>query len=192
MTKVMDSFQTSLKSDLPRVYSVADTPCLRFVIFAAVKPTDNPEQLTLDRLIIECSPTAIAVPKIRDKMALLGLRVNADGTSSPVEIPNVNVLGGSEFLELASRTDAAAPTYSVYINVLCKGSDEQIDTTRSQLDKKWRDFISQMESSATEIADIAKMESGRNQGFMGNRGMNGSAPSARKVQQIDNDIRLGV
>jgi len=109
-----------------------------------------------------------------------------------VEIPHVNVLGGSEFLELASRTDASAPTYSDYINVLCKGSDEQIDTTRSQLDKKWRDFISQMESSAGEIADIAKMESGRNQDFMGNRGKNGSAPSARKVQQIDNDIRLGV
>jgi hypothetical protein len=192
MTKIMDSFQANLKSNLPRVYSVADAPCLRFGVFGAVKTTDTPNRLTLDRMIVQCSPTAVAVPKIRDKLALLGLRINADGTTSAVEIVQVNVHGGREFRELAERTDASSPNYNDCIEVLCKGSDEQIETTLARVGKKWKDFMSQMESTAVRIEDIGKSNSGRDRESKGSRSKNGSAPSARKVQQLDKDLRIGV
>ena len=153
VTQVMDSFQTSLKSDLPRVSSVADAPTLSFSIFCAVKNDAGSNVLTVDRLIIECSPTAMAVPKIRENMALLGLRVNQDGTTSPVDFIHVKVLGTTRFSSDANDTNREAPTYDDYVNILCKGTDEQTKSMRLKLERKWKDFQTKMDNKSMDPPD---------------------------------------
>jgi len=154
LTQVMDSFQNSLQSALPRVLSVADAPSLNFGIMAAVKNEQGSDKLTLERMVIRCSPTAMAVPKIRDQMAMLGLRVNADGTNAPVEFIDIKVLVHTEFQREGDVTNFTAPTYDDYVKVLCKGTDEQINSTRLQLERKWKDFLSRMEAKSQNSQEI--------------------------------------